>query len=750
MPDAWNANHGCGNTLAGKVEAMQTQMGITEDLVLDAEHSCRVGDWGFLRKVTQTDIMRKALAKRGNATQTAFSHLIVETKDCYGCHQKVKREDYSKEQFRNPDALRRCKPCEATETTGEEPRVSHVHVEKPHKEKAINLKEARAGDLVVETKDCHACNHKVSRRDYTVEQWRLPIPNRRCNRCIQKDVPVRLVCSACDKRATCQAYFCNHWDMPNGEWRRCRSCVISSDPKGVKSPSYIMAELGWIELVANAIPAEYTPARIGKLIMERSAGFRDATLHNLSLYGFHGYGGVKEGLCLHPGCVEDQNLKNCHRCQKAQYCCRQHQEDHWPLHKVDCKEEKGTQPAVKSVTAKADERNESHTAKDKTETKKGKKNICAMCSALGDQMKLCAKCKQVRYCSAACQKAHWKVHKVDCKKFQTPAPAFAPVPSADGDSCGGGGGGGNDVDEECSICLELLSSSPCVLLHCSHRLHRTCVRDLRKHGVTKRSTCPLCRTPLPSGALEIYDKAVRMLVRAERTADGRLQEQLLKETEVLLKLAIEEDDSHSQIHCSLAYVLGQLGDNNGEVECYKQAIILKDDRSSLGGSGLLQEGAGAAATVGLVSTFAYPEFEVADGSGLVQAKEALTTLADESLPLQERLIPLDDQVFDSDEFTAVAERQTPSIWHVASALFDEDARCLLQRAREGVLVSLSNHFLSTVMRGSRNEDTSDGSFNHACPDRCMAMFATGELAYTRARTTPTPTHSHTRTHTQAP
>lgn len=39
--------------------------------------------------------------------------------------------------------------------------------------------------------------------------------------------------------------------------------------------------------------------------------------------------------------------------------------------------------------------------------------ICAVCAKEGAQ--LCARCKKFYYCSKDCQKAHWKIHKRDCK-----------------------------------------------------------------------------------------------------------------------------------------------------------------------------------------------------------------------------------------------------------------------------------------------------------------------------------------------
>lgn len=45
---------------------------------------------------------------------------------------------------------------------------------------------------------------------------------------------------------------------------------------------------------------------------------------------------------------------------------------------------------------------------------------CENCGKLREQTKLfkCGGCKMSSYCSAACQKAHWKIHKPKCRYFQ--------------------------------------------------------------------------------------------------------------------------------------------------------------------------------------------------------------------------------------------------------------------------------------------------------------------------------------------
>ena len=54
------------------------------------------------------------------------------------------------------------------------------------------------------------------------------------------------------------------------------------------------------------------------------------------------------------------------------------------------------------------------TRKQRKELKENHK--CAQCDAYGDQK--CSACRSVRYCSAKCQKDHWKQHKARCKQVR--------------------------------------------------------------------------------------------------------------------------------------------------------------------------------------------------------------------------------------------------------------------------------------------------------------------------------------------
>ncbi|KAF7302089.1 MYND-type domain-containing protein [Mycena indigotica] len=50
--------------------------------------------------------------------------------------------------------------------------------------------------------------------------------------------------------------------------------------------------------------------------------------------------------------------------------------------------------------------------------------LCQVCSKRGE-LRQCANCKTVQYCSRECQKAHWPKHKVHCKQSQQRSEEFA-------------------------------------------------------------------------------------------------------------------------------------------------------------------------------------------------------------------------------------------------------------------------------------------------------------------------------------
>jgi ankyrin repeat protein len=53
----------------------------------------------------------------------------------------------------------------------------------------------------------------------------------------------------------------------------------------------------------------------------------------------------------------------------------------------------------------------------------GAEHLCVGCGRIGESegkeesadLKMCSRCRWVRYCSKECQKEHWPVHRPDCK-----------------------------------------------------------------------------------------------------------------------------------------------------------------------------------------------------------------------------------------------------------------------------------------------------------------------------------------------
>jgi len=105
--------------------------------------------------------------------------------------------------------------------------------------------------------------------------------------------------------------------------------------------------------------------------------------------------------------------------------------------------------------------------------------LCAHCGGRNPAQK-CGRCGLVKYCSAPCQKVHWKAggHKQAClapeqrtrEAADAAAPPRAPL-AAEGDKC--------------TICFDPLSLTAAAALPCGHVFHPECVETLR--------VCPVCR-----------------------------------------------------------------------------------------------------------------------------------------------------------------------------------------------------------------------------------------------------------------
>jgi len=133
-------------------------------------------------------------------------------------------------------------------------------------------------------------------------------------------------------------------------------------------------------------------------------------------------------------------------------------------------------------------------------------SVCANCGKKGsDVNNICNKCKQVKYCNAACKKKHRSKHKKHCERrvaelhdielFKQPPP-----------------------DDDCPICFLRLPShesgnryqSCCGKRICCGCIHAP-VYDNQGNEVADKK-CPFCRTPTPATVKEVIK---RMMKRVE-------------------------------------------------------------------------------------------------------------------------------------------------------------------------------------------------------------------------------------------
>ena len=118
-------------------------------------------------------------------------------------------------------------------------------------------------------------------------------------------------------------------------------------------------------------------------------------------------------------------------------------------------------------------------------------------------MNVCGRCHRVRYCSRACQSAHWKTggHKKLCLPPEACKPSAQPLED-------------RTAEIQCLICL---GSSGRVYEHtCRSRIHISCLADLFGHhtcdslACTQNKSCnsppcPVCRVPFPKLSV-IFDQ----------------------------------------------------------------------------------------------------------------------------------------------------------------------------------------------------------------------------------------------------
>jgi len=146
-------------------------------------------------------------------------------------------------------------------------------------------------------------------------------------------------------------------------------------------------------------------------------------------------------------------------------------------------------------------------------------SVCANCGKEGDKINnICNKCKQVRYCNAACKKKHKKKHKKECEEHIRYAAKlhdeklFKQPPAA----------------EDCPICFLPLPHlntgwkyySCCGKEICSGCAHAP-VFDNQGNEVDNEK-CPFCRTLSPNSVEEVIERVMKRVAAGDAVAIYRL------------------------------------------------------------------------------------------------------------------------------------------------------------------------------------------------------------------------------------
>ena len=130
---------------------------------------------------------------------------------------------------------------------------------------------------------------------------------------------------------------------------------------------------------------------------------------------------------------------------------------------------------------------------------------CANCGKEGDNLNICNKCKEAKYCNAACKKKHRSKHKKQCERcvaemhddalFKEPPPQFGDCPI-------------------CFLRLPSMSSGRRYMECCGKMICSGCCHAdvYDNHGnIIVDKKCPFCRTPFPTSHEEIIEMLKRRM-----------------------------------------------------------------------------------------------------------------------------------------------------------------------------------------------------------------------------------------------
>ena len=154
--------------------------------------------------------------------------------------------------------------------------------------------------------------------------------------------------------------------------------------------------------------------------------------------------------------------------------------------------------------------------------------FCSNCGET-DDLKGCNSCRCIRYCSAKCQKKHWKAHKKECKRIEAVLKEGEPHDGTNyldlseqvNDESGHWSGMFNEPPKNpdcdiCMVCLPLEAVMSTYMPCCGKTICSACEFDHlnaiakvnekkaeKKQKLLPPLSCPFCRTPAPTSSQEL-------------------------------------------------------------------------------------------------------------------------------------------------------------------------------------------------------------------------------------------------------
>jgi hypothetical protein len=211
---------------------------------------------------------------------------------------------------------------------------------------------------------------------------------------------------------------------------------------------------------------------------------------------------------------------------------------------------------------------------------------CIQCDAKDcttrNPMYRCSSCQSVYYCSKACQRKHWKVHKHDCVPAEEMRASFAPLEECMPE---------NTIRPlekgtvECGICLQDPSqANPVILPTCQHVFCFLCIEKWKIHQNTmcmeQIVCCPYCRAEIPEdmqvGGLDddLCDRVLELATRAERREQGSEERRAMCEEGLnIVNQLIERDQDCVRFLFAKAKILVVEGGHTAEVADIVSNII---------------------------------------------------------------------------------------------------------------------------------------------------------------------------------